>query len=95
MKPILLVLLSVLSFPSALVFADIGESLGRDLVRRSLNKKIIITPHRSWTEHRAGDTGIDIIIVPCPPEPKKLKKESARHYKERLREYTIQSTRCR
>lgn len=95
MTTIIAFLLFLCISPTGTAFADVQESLGRDLVKRSLNKKIIITPRGSWTEHRAGDTGIDRIILPCRPEPKKRKKESTRNYRERLREYGVQSTRCR
>jgi hypothetical protein len=96
MKPLIMLLLLLFTFPSAAALADIEESLGRSLVKRSLNKKIIVTPRRTWTEHRAGDTGIDRIIVSCPTDPKRRKQESTRDYRERLREFDFQSlARCR
>ena len=66
--------------------SDLEQWLGRDLVKRSLNKKITVTPKGSWTEHRPAGTGIDRhIISSCRTQPKRGKHESWSRYQQRLR----------
>jgi hypothetical protein len=75
------------TFSSQVVYAsDLEQLLGRDLVKRSLNKKITVTPRGSWTEHRPSGTGIDRhIFSSCPTQPKRWKNESWSAYQKRLR----------
>ena len=77
--------------------SDLEQWLGRDLVKRSLNKKITVTPRGSWTEHRPGGTGIDRhIISSCRTQPKRGKNESWSRYQKRLRDsLAVWSKDCR
>jgi hypothetical protein len=77
--------------------SDLEQWLGRDLVKRSLNKKITVTPRGSWTEHRPAGTGIDRhIISSCRTQPKRGKHESWSRYQQRLRDsLAVWSKDCR
>ncbi|MEX2490915.1 MAG: hypothetical protein WD425_04050 [Nitrospirales bacterium] len=65
---------------------NLKEWLGRDLVERSLNKRIVVTPRGSWTEHRPTGTGIDRhVISSCPDLPLRQPGERYQDYQQRLR----------
>jgi hypothetical protein len=77
----LLVGLFTTTFSVSTVFASgIQESLGRDLVARSLNKRIIVTPRGTWTEHTGGNTGIDVITRVCVVTGKKKQKKYSKGF---------------
>ena len=68
----LTILLSVLlvSFTIPSHAGILEEVRGYSSVDRSLNKEITVTQRRTWTSYTGPETGVSVIVRPCPIIPR-------------------------